>query len=120
MPLNNKVISDFVKVTNNTKKDKKEKIVYGSISHYDEKQKKYYVKIDGSTTVTPVSCFTTSVNQDQRVIVMIKNHEAVITGNVDSPSTNESYVGSYVDTKLDDLSSVHISDINDLWKDYFS
>ena len=51
---------------------------------------------------------------------MIKNHEAVITGNVDSPSTNESYVGSYVDTKLDDLSSVHISDINDLWNDYFN
>ncbi len=113
MPLNNKVISDFVKATNNTKKEKKEKIVYGHIVIEDGK---YKVKLDGSTTVTPVSRFTSSIDTGQRVIVMIKNHEAIVTGNADSPATTQ----TYVDEKFGELSFADPLEVYALWDKYFN
>ncbi|MBO5906206.1 MAG: hypothetical protein J6Q84_07300 [Kiritimatiellae bacterium] len=44
------------------------------------------VQIDGSNAVTPVLS-TTGLKAGDRVTVMIKNHTAIVTGNITSPST---------------------------------
>lgn len=114
MPLSNKVISQFVKATNNNDKEKKETFVYGKISGY--KNGVPYVTIDGSKEDTPVSHFTTSIDPDDRVIVMIKNHEAIVTGNV----TTEAATTKYIDNKLGNLSTATKIEIESLWDEYFN
>lgn len=56
----------------------KEQIVYATVTENG-------VRIDGSSVDTPVSS-TTDRQIGERVTVMIKNHKAVITGNLTSPS----------------------------------
>lgn len=80
--LSNDVISEFVKATNDQKPSKKESTVYGTTVSYDGSM---YVKIDGSDQLTPVST-TADAKENERVIVLIKDHSATITGNVSSPS----------------------------------
>ena len=80
--LSNDVISEFVKATNDQKPSKKESTVYGTTVSYNGSM---YVKIDGSDQLTPVST-TADVKENERVIVLIKDHSATITGNVSSPS----------------------------------
>lgn len=83
MGLSNDLISQFVKATNdNVKTTKKETITYGTAVEYKGSM---WVKLDGSELLTPIST-TTSVKPDDRVTVMIKNHTAVVTGNMSSPS----------------------------------
>ena len=117
MPLNSKTINQFVKATSNEKKDKKEKFVYGKITSF--KNDKYYVTLDGSNIETPISRFTSTVNVDsenpERVIVMIKNHEAIVTGNVSSAATTESYVNE----KLGEFLIVNTLEVSALWNEYF-
>lgn len=82
MGLSNDIVSQFVKITNDTTETKKESIVYGTIVNYDGTK---YVKIDGSDLLTPIT--STADSQDgERVTVMIKNHTATVTGNVSSPA----------------------------------
>ena len=80
--LSNDVISEFVKATNDQKPSKKESTVYGTTVSYNGSM---YVKIDGSDQLTPVST-TADAKENERVIVLIKDHSATITGNVSSPS----------------------------------
>lgn len=82
MALSNDLISQFVKITNDDKKEKADKTVYGTVVEYDGSK---YVKLDGSELLTPIST-TTNVKQDERVTVMIKNHSAIVTGNISSPA----------------------------------
>lgn len=83
MGLSNDLISQFVKITNdNQDTKKKESIVYGTTIEHDGSM---YVNIDGSDILTPVSK-TSEVKSGERVTVMIKNHSAIITGNVSSPA----------------------------------
>ena len=82
MALSNDLISQFVKATKDETKSKSESIVYGTVVIYDDL---YYVKLDGSDTLTPVTTVT-DVVEGERVTVMIKNHAAIITGNLSSPS----------------------------------
>lgn len=82
MALSNYIVSQFVKITNDTTETKKESIVYGTIVNYEGTK---YVKIDGSDLLTPIT--STADSQDgERVTVMIKNHTATVTGNVSSPA----------------------------------
>ena len=81
MSLSSELISQFVKVTKDDTKVKKETTVYGTIV-YDGKP---YVKLDGSDLLTPIST-TTNVKDGERVTVMIKDHTATVTGNISSPS----------------------------------
>ena len=142
MSLKLKTIQDFVQATNTTKTENKEKFVYGYVVDHvidqDKKIDKYYVTFDGSSKITPISRYTTAVDKGQRVIVMIKNHEAIITGNVEvpagyveteevDPSTNRKKLSrtastKYVDEKVEDtqIESVPTSDIIALWNDYFN
>lgn len=94
MSLSSDLISQFVKITKDDKKVSKETTVYGTIV-YDGKP---YVKLDGSTVLTPIVT-TTNVKDRERVTVMIKDHTATVTGNLSSPSArNEDveYVASQV------------------------
>ena len=84
MALSNDLISQFVKVTKDEVEVKKETTVYGTIVEHEGKK---YVKLDGSDLLTPISS-TASVEADERVTVMIKNHTATVTGNMSSPSAS--------------------------------
>ena len=103
MDLSNDLISQFVKVTK-VETPKKEKTVYGTIViKTDGKQ---YVKIDGSSTPEPTPIDTTvdAANGD-RVIVMIKDHKAVVTGNISSPSARDSVLKKTT-AKIDNYDSI--------------
>lgn len=90
MTLSSDLISQFVKVTKDDKKTKTESTVYGTVVEYEGSK---YVKLDGSDRLTPV--ITTATYKDgERVSVMIKNHTAIVTGNISSPSASSKDVDS--------------------------
>ena len=99
MGLSNDLISQFVKVTNDKQEsNKKETIVYGTTVEFGGAM---YVIIDGSEILTPAST-TADVKSGERVTVMIKNHTAIITGNVSSPSASSKVVDE-LGKKFDNL-----------------
>lgn len=100
MGLSNDLITQFVKVTNDKKEEKKETVVYGTVKTVDGVD---YVQLDGSELLTPVSS-TTNIADGERVTVMIKNHTATVTGNITSPSPS----GSDLDNVLDQISEFEI------------
>lgn len=100
MGLSNDLITQFVKVTNDKKEEKKETVVYGTVKTVDGVN---YVQLDGSELLTPVSS-TTNIADGQRVTVMIKNHTATVTGNITSPSPS----GSDLNNVLDQISEFEI------------
>lgn len=110
--LSSDLVSEFVKVTKGDTQAKKETFVYGKLVENPNDASKYYVQIDGSKTITPVARFTATVNPDERVIVMIKNHSAVITGNI----TTASATTQYVDDKINELNSIDPEFIAALWQ----
>lgn len=83
MPLSSDIISQFVKATK-VEKEPTEQTVYGTIVKYEGKD---YVKLDGSDLLTPISK-TTSVTDGDRVSVLIKNHTAIVDGNISDPSAS--------------------------------
>lgn len=85
MALSNDLISQFVKVTKDKSPDNSETIVYGTIQESKAPNGLNYVKIDGSDLLTPISS-TTVIAANDRVTIMIKNHSAVVTGNLTSPA----------------------------------
>jgi hypothetical protein len=93
MGLSEDLISQFAKVTNDSKEDDKETTVYGTVVKYEGRD---YVKLDGSELLTPIS--STAVADDgERVTVMIKNHTATITGNISSPAARNGDVSDISD-----------------------
>lgn len=82
MELSSSLVTQFVKATRDTNKNKSETTVYGTVSIVDDKT---YVKLDGSDLLTPASNLT-NVKDGERVAVLIKDHTATVTGNIDSPS----------------------------------
>lgn len=81
MALSSDLISQFVQVTKEEKQSK-ETTVYGTIVEYNGGK---YVKLDGSDLLTPIS-MTADALDGERVTVMIKDHTALVTGNISSPS----------------------------------
>lgn len=89
MELSNELISQFVKATNdNDTKTKTGVTVKGTTVEYNGKT---YVKIDGSELLTPVNT-TAATKPGDRVTVNIQDHTATVTGNLTSPSANDSDV----------------------------
>lgn len=82
------LISQFVKITKDKTPKKTESIVYGTIVKNGDTK---YVKLDGADVLTPISS-TTNVEDKERVTVMIKNHTAIVTGNITSPSARTAEV----------------------------
>ena len=83
MGLSSELASQFAKIVNQTNtNDSKETTVYGTAVKFNGKM---YVKIDGSDRMTPITS-TVDVREGERVTVLIKNHQAVATGNTSSPA----------------------------------
>ena len=93
MELSSDLLSLFAKATKDTDKSKKENTVLGTI--VDNNGSKY-VQLDGSESPTPLST-TADVEVGDRVIVLIKNHTATVTGNLSSPSARSETVKDAVD-----------------------
>ena len=88
MVLSEELVANFAKSTNDKKTASSESTVYGTVRIEGDKK---YVQIDGSSIKTPVNT-TSDISDGDRVIVLIKNHEATIIGNVSSPSAKNSSV----------------------------
>ena len=84
MALSNDLISEFVKATMDKSEPAKESTAYGKIVVKDGKE---YVQLDGSDLLTPIST-TTVVKEEDRVMVTIKNHTAIVTGDLTNPSAS--------------------------------
>lgn len=97
MSLSNDLISQFAKATNNIPEMQKETIVYGTIVKQDTGD---FVKLDGAELLTPVTS-TTVVKNGERVTVIIKNHVAIVTGNISSPSAQNGDLEDVSDTISD-------------------
>lgn len=82
MGLSNDLIAQFVKATKDNTKPKKESTVYGTAVEYDGKM---YARLDGSELLTPITA-TADTKPGERVTLLIKNHSAIVTGNVSSPA----------------------------------
>lgn len=82
MALTTELISQFVKATKDASNEPSESTVYATVV---KQEGTTFVQIDGSTVLTPVIAATNTVD-GERVIVTIKNHTAIITGNLTSPS----------------------------------
>ena len=124
MGLSNDLISQFVKATNDTKKVRTEKTVYGKIVDDNGALK---VRLDGADekVLTPIIT-TSNVKVGDRVIVLIKNHSATVIGNTSSPSTTvsdveginnkitefETAIGGKVDTGDLNAQSARIDSLN--------
>lgn len=101
MGLSSDLLSQFVKVTNDTSEAKKESTVYGEIKESDGKK---YIQIDGSSIYTPISdkSSASGVKHGDRVTATIKNHTIMINGNTTSPSVGADDVAGY-DSKITEL-----------------
>ena len=100
MALSNEIVSQFAKLTNGNKETEKEDILYGTVIISDGKK---YVRLDGSNMDTPISS-TTNIKANDRVMVMIKDHAAIVTGNITSPSADQESVDD-LNNKTDDISN---------------
>lgn len=96
MGLSNDLISQFVEITKQDKDNQNGATVYGTIKKLNGQD---YVQIDGSELMTPIKS-TTYVSDGERVTVMIKNHQAIVTGNITSPATRQNDVENTVDQKI--------------------
>ena len=88
MGLSYDLISEFVKITNDKKENTKEGTVYATVVSGTGGK---YVQIDGSDLLTPMDT-TTDIEDGERVTLMIKDHKAIVTGNVTTPSASTSKV----------------------------
>lgn len=92
MGLSSDLISQFVKATKDEKKKSTEATVYGTVVGKDGD---LYVQLDGSDVLTPVSS-TVKMESGERVIVRIKDHTAVVTGNLTTQSARSDDVDDIV------------------------
>lgn len=86
MGLSSDLISQFVKITNDEPKQTVPSMIYGTVKYVGATP---YVRLDGASedVLTPIVT-TTAMQPDERVMVTINNHTAVVVGNVSSPSVN--------------------------------
>ena len=101
MALSSELIDQLIKVTQNTEPRDKDNTAYGTVVIMGSKK---YVKIDGSDLMTPVSS-TVAVENGDRVIVTIKSHSAIVTGNTSSPAASDKKV-TELGTKISDFEIV--------------
>ena len=82
MDLSRNVIKRFVAVASPAKVTSSDVTVYGTITGSGDA---LYVKIDGSDVLTPITS-SIDVREGDRVLVLIKNHEALVIGSPTSPT----------------------------------
>lgn len=93
MNLSQDIITAFAKITNDNKKNNKETILYGTTVIQNGTR---YVQIDGSNELTPVQS-TAVIRSGARVTIMLKDHQAVVTGNLTDPSASSEDLGNVND-----------------------
>ena len=84
MSLSNDLISQFIKVTNDSTGKKEKTKTYATVV---ESNGVMYVQLDGSELITPVDT-TNILHKGDRVIVDINDHNAVASGNISNPSVS--------------------------------
>lgn len=91
MDLNNDLLTQFAKVTTFNTKDKDTTTVRGTIYIVEGRN---YIRLDGADTssLTPVET-TVELNDGDRVIAVIKDHNIIITGNETNPSVGTATEG---------------------------
>ena len=89
MSLSSDLVSEFAKITNDQPaKNAEGSTAYGSyVVQGEGENATAYVQIDGSDVLTPVAT-TTQARSGDRVTIMIKNHKAIVTGNLTDPSAS--------------------------------
>lgn len=103
MKLTQDLITAFAKITNDNKEKNTETILYGTTVIQNGVR---YVQIDGSNALTPVQS-TAVIRSGARVTIMLKDHQAIVTGNLTDPSASSGDVSDIGDvetalsTKLD-------------------
>ena len=106
MPLSYDLISEFVKTTKVKPQPLKESTCYGTVV---SKNGTDYVKLDGSDQLTPVNT-NVVIHENDRVMVMIKNHTATVTGNETrkaNQSSRKNDSGNFI--TLDDLAEGNVT-----------
>lgn len=91
MALSKDLVSQFAKITKDNNKNKSEQTVYGAIVEHNGSK---YIRIDGSEILTPIVSAAT-IEPNERVIAMIKNHTAVVIGNITTPSASSNEVDEF-------------------------
>ncbi len=92
MALSKDLVNQFVKLTTQQERPK-EVTVNGTYKKINNEE---FVQIDGSDIWTPVNS-TVDAEDDDRVQVLIKNHQATITGNITSPAARSKDVTTIKD-----------------------
>lgn len=100
MSISNDLVKQFVQITKDNSPVKTESTVYGTAVEYNGQM---YVQIDGSDLITPVET-TTELKSGERVTVMIKDHNATVTGNLTNPAAGKNTVAN-IQGNLDDIGS---------------
>lgn len=95
MNLSQDLITAFAKITNDNKEKKTETILYGTTII---KNGRKYVRLDGSDILTPVQS-TAVIRSGARVTVMLKDHQAIVTGNLTDPAASSIDVENMGDVK---------------------
>lgn len=121
MSLSNDVVSQFAKLMTD-EKTSKETTVQGTVV-VDASGKKH-VKIDGTSQDTPIEQMpsldvsTTNAEANDRVTVLIKDHNAIVTGNISSPAPTGAEIESInilvakkVDTEVLDADLARIDEL---------
>lgn len=91
MKLSDNVISEFVKITNDTPStNTNQSKIYGTAIIYNDEQ---YVQLDGSDLLTPADN-TVHIKNGERVTVSIQNHVATIEGNISDISASNQHLVS--------------------------
>lgn len=80
--LSRNIIKKYVEVMTPVEVTSNDKTVYGTIVGEGDE---LYVKLDGSDALTPISS-SIDVRDGDRVLVLIKNHEAMVLGSPTSPT----------------------------------
>lgn len=119
MPLSNDLTSLFAKeITKPEKSAKKAETTLNAT--VVNSSGNLYVKIDGSDQLTPIIT-TTTIKDGERVTVMIKNHSAIVTGNISSPAPSQGDLDDLgdkiaeFDTVIADV--VHTDDLTAIYAD---
>lgn len=102
MSLTNELISQFVKITKDDKKSQNETTVYGTIVVNGDQE---YVQLDGSELLTPINT-TAKVSNGERVTVLLKDHTAIVTGNITAPAARQTDVDDTVSNQISEFGQV--------------
>lgn len=100
MALSSALLDQLVKSTKPAEKKPTEATSYGTTV---EQNGKLYVQLDGSDVLTPAES-TVKMKPGERVLVRIKDHTAVVTGNLSNPSAS----GEDVDNLVDEIAEFEI------------